>query len=215
MVAESARYNSILRNTITGHRRLTVAAGSSAVIVIGLLLVGMYQAAVPCGEKGPGLRLEVNLGEHYISATYVKISESMKGPPAHFDDSTSHSDTRKALLDEYLRSTSVWRNPAAVRLLWLPGGKVYKVPLIRIREPNYVHEGWIYGLDISYWAVFGVAIIAPSLFSFVYFRQVARARRQRKGQCRRCGYDLRASIGRCPECGMAIEDSSTTNSNPA
>ena len=34
-------------------------------------------------------------------------------------------------------------------------------------------------------------------------RELAQRRQHRIGHCRRCGYDLRATPGRCPECGHA------------
>lgn len=43
-------------------------------------------------------------------------------------------------------------------------------------------------------------------------RRDRRLSRLRKGLCARCGYDLRESAGRCPECGETIPDELTRGS---
>lgn len=52
----------------------------------------------------------------------------------------------------------------------------------------------------------GVAAVLASLWAPAWVRRFRCWRRRRAGQCEKCAYDLRASAGRCPECGAATPE---------
>lgn len=58
-------------------------------------------------------------------------------------------------------------------------------------------------VDIPDWFICSVTAVLPYLW-YRSYRQ--RRLAERKGLCPKCGYDLRASTDRCPECGTARTD---------
>jgi hypothetical protein len=62
----------------------------------------------------------------------------------------------------------------------------------------------IRSLGVPYW--FLCACAAATLFVWWRRRRRQRATRKRGRTCATCGYDLRASRERCPECGTVIPD---------
>jgi hypothetical protein len=62
---------------------------------------------------------------------------------------------------------------------------------------------WALRLYARCWLLMLVFGTLPAAALFRALRRRARRRRVAAGLCGRCGYDLRASRGRCPECGTA------------
>jgi hypothetical protein len=71
----------------------------------------------------------------------------------------------------------------------------------------------VVGIDLAWWMVLAILIL-PLI---PWMMSVLRRRRwRREGRCLVCGYDLRASADRCPECGTTIMllDSSSERTTP-
>ena len=84
--------------------------------------------------------------------------------------------------------------PAAVTWKWANGGGQV-APRVSITPP-------IFEVFVPHWIPVALFLPPPLAWAVLRWRRaVARRRRRRHGCCVRCGYDLRASSGRCPECG--------------
>lgn len=69
--------------------------------------------------------------------------------------------------------------------------------------PAYAYERY-WQRSVPLWLFVVLGCIVPSAWLLTFLHTLRQAARSRAGRCRTCGYDLRASRGRCPECGTPI-----------
>ena len=116
----------------------------------------------------------------------------------HLDDPSIQSWPRLSTPWHWVHEPRPLSTPHKRKWSWL-GFAAWDVPI----HPGN-GGGGVRGFQMPMWSLtllFGIAS-APFL-SHVRRWRGARRRRQ-SGLCRRCGYDLRASPERCPECGTAV-----------
>jgi hypothetical protein len=64
---------------------------------------------------------------------------------------------------------------------------------------------------VPYWLALGVTAPLPALAAWL---RVRRRRRARRRLCANCGYDLRATPDRCPECGQSVRPATPPSAPP-
>jgi hypothetical protein len=96
--------------------------------------------------------------------------------------------------------------PSELRFMgfWFVRGQYGTVATQLTRTPN-VTDWSVYPfriIGLPYWFIVLLAVVPPAVF---VARRWRTARRRRSNACVHCGYDLRATPDRCPECGTSAK----------
>ena len=68
-----------------------------------------------------------------------------------------------------------------------------------------IGNGHYFTVSIALWLPLTLLALLPTVWLILYWRERSRRLRTEKGLCPDCGYDLRATPQRCPECGRICD----------
>jgi hypothetical protein len=91
-----------------------------------------------------------------------------------------------------------------------PPGSVAGIAFIY--SPVFFSQVAQFDARLPYWTLLPVLSFWPAVWLMATLRRRVRSQRLAQGQCLSCGYDLRVTPNRCPECGAIPENISQTSS---
>jgi len=151
------------------------------------------------GRHGDAVLMSPNTGGVYYKLRLIFWASEMHG----YDT----GDSIRSMA--YLETISPSQPPVQPTFAQWQDGRAF-ARLDGFHPPNGVFPSYQI-LTIRYWLLVTLFALPPTFWLLMLIRKVfrkrIRARRSRAGRCANCGYDLRASPDRCPECGARIRKS--------
>jgi hypothetical protein len=150
------------------------------------------------------LKWEPNLDVVHVS--YTKPRSPVVGPLTYLQSETVDRDRQRRELGAYLGDVRHWEEQNATTYVDVPGLSFWRRSRINQRNNRYVIEGTTWTARLPYWPIATLALVAPGAMGLAVLRTAQAVRRQAKGRCVGCGYDLRGGHLQCPECGRDVNE---------
>jgi hypothetical protein len=128
--------------------------------------------------------------EGHLFLSIITFNDEGPGRETGFDYSVDYSQGRfssrpLATMDQFYNDKKIWLKFGIVSASNAGGTEAIR------------------GVAMPHWFAAIALLVLPIIRSVKWFRH---RRQVRAGCCAKCGYDLRASSGRCPECGASTSE---------
>jgi hypothetical protein len=153
-------------------------------------------------------RGRIVITKRYLNFDTLEALQFTADALGHLGDYRGYSDEPPGLSYHHGKVFENEPHPSSVlgRLgIWMHNDTFeYKVPIARL-VPTTQKLGTMSSTSVeATFPIWLALVIFLPLPVVSLYRGQRRRRLSRIGKCAKCGYDLRASVGRCPECGTAI-----------